>query len=224
MIYPQSSASFALTLLALALGAGDAVWAFTLPSSASSPTIAARSVVGSSPPSPPSSLVVLESGSGTLEEDPLFDVRTSYIEVSRQYRRTRYTHDDWLKHRSPDRFLSNLAEFSTSGIYRGILKEVGTVTAIASAVVLWNVFLGEGWVDSAGLHHDTRKSSSHGSPMYCTDSSSTSPHFHPNNYFIPYFIHGTFTHPPINHHNTYIQSACHFSSSLSHLSHWLVPP
>lgn len=152
MIYPQSSASFALTLLALALRAGDAVWAFTLPSSASSRTIAARSVIGSSPPS---SLVVLESGSGTLEEDPLFDVRTSYIEVSRQYRRTRYTHDDWLKHRSPDRFFSNLAEFSTSGIYRGILKEVGTVTAIASAVVLWNVFLGEGWVDSAGVHHDT---------------------------------------------------------------------
>ena len=146
-----------LALLALCAHAVDAVWAFTLPSPASSPTTAAKSVVGI--PSPPSSLVVLESGSGTLEEDPLFDVRTSYIEVSRQYRRTRYTHDDWLKHRSPDRFLSNLAEFSTSGIYRGILKEVGTVTAIASAVVLWNVFLGEGWVDSAGLHHDTRKSS-----------------------------------------------------------------
>ena len=190
MIYPQSSASFAFTLLALALRAGDAVWAFTLPSPASSTAIAARSVVGSSSsPSPPSSLVVLESGSGTLEEDPLFDVRTSYIEVSRQYRRTRYTHDDWLKHRSPDRFLSNLAEFSTSGIYRGILKEVGTVTAIASAVVLWNVFLGEGWVDSTGVHHDTRKSSSHGSPMYCTDSSSTSPHFHPNNYLVTNVLH-----------------------------------
>ena len=211
MIYPQSSASFALTLFALALRAGDAVWAFTLPSSASSPTIAARSVVG---PSPPSSLVLLESGSGTLEEDPLFDVRTSYIEVSRQYRRTRYTHDDWLKHRSPDRFLSNLAEFSTSGIYRGILKEVGTVTAIASAVVLWNVFLGEGWVDSAGVHHDTRKSSSHGSPMYCTDSLSTSPPFHPNNYFI---FHGTFTLPSTTTTHTSSRSAT--SQAPSHTFH-----
>lgn len=156
MIATQPSASLVLALALLALWAGDAAWAFTLPSSSSPAILIGRSVDGS----PSSSLVVLKSGSGTLEEDPLFDVRNSYIEVSRQYRRTRYTHDDWLKHRSPDRFLSNLAEFSTSGIYRGILKEVGTVTAIASVVVLWNVFLGEGWVDSAGVHHDTSKFSS----------------------------------------------------------------
>jgi len=89
-----------------------------------------------------------------LEEDPLADVRTSYIEVSRQYRRTRYTHDDWLKHRSPDRFLSNLAQISTSGIYRGISKEVATVTSIATLVWAWNLFLGEGWTDLSGIHHD----------------------------------------------------------------------
>ena len=219
MIYTQTPASFVLALLALC--AVDAVWAFTPPSPASSPTTAAKSVVGI--PSPPSSLVVLESGSGTLEEDPLFDVRTSYIEVSRQYRRTRYTHDDWLKHRSPDRFLSNLAEFSTSGIYRGILKEVGTVTAIASAVVLWNVFLGEGWVDSAGVHHDTRKSSRLGSQ--CTalihhPSLSISALF----ILTIYYIRGTFTLPSTTTTHTYIQSVCHFSSFLSHHSHWLVPP
>eukprot|EP00563_Minutocellus_polymorphus_P020005 CAMPEP_0197721830 /NCGR_PEP_ID=MMETSP1434-20131217/4742_1 /TAXON_ID=265543 /ORGANISM="Minutocellus polymorphus, Strain CCMP3303" /LENGTH=399 /DNA_ID=CAMNT_0043306895 /DNA_START=62 /DNA_END=1258 /DNA_ORIENTATION=+ len=132
------SPSFVLALIALW---GDAARAFVY-----SPAKRAGS---------PPSRVVLRSGSGTLEEDPLADVRTSYIEVSRQYRRTRYTHDDWLKHRSPDRFLSNLAEFSTSGIYRGILKEVGTVAVISSFVVLWNVFLGEGWIDSAGAHHDT---------------------------------------------------------------------
>jgi len=141
------AASFVLTAL-LALWAGGTAWAFT---ATAPPRLSARNIV-----SPPSSLV-LGSGSGTLEEDPLADVRTSYIEVSRQYRRTRYTHDDWLKHRSPDRFLNNLAEFSTSGIYRGILKEVGTVAAIASVVVLWNVFLGEGWDDAAGVHHDTRE-------------------------------------------------------------------
>ena len=155
------SPSFVLALIALRWGAAG-VSAF-VPSPikgtgiGNSPTrvvppTAKRASIGSPPPP---SRVVLGSGSGTLEEDPLADVRTSYIEVSRQYRRTRYTHDDWLKHRSPDRFLSNLAEFSTSGIYRGILKEVGTVAAIASFVVLWNVFLGEGWTDSAGIHHDT---------------------------------------------------------------------
>ena len=155
------SPSFVLALIALRWGAAG-VSAF-VPSPikgtgiGNSPTrvvppTAKRASIGSPPPP---SRVVLGSGSGTLEEDPLADVRTSYIEVSRQYRRTRYTHDDWLKHRSPDRFLSNLAEFSTSGIYRGILKEVGTVAAIASFVVLWNVFLGEGWTDSAGFHHDT---------------------------------------------------------------------
>jgi len=99
-----------------------------------------------------SDLVVRRST--TLEEDPLADVRTSYIEVSRQYRRTRYTHDDWLKHRSPDRFLSNLAQISTSGIYRGISKEVATVTSIATLVWAWNLFLGEGWTDLSGIHHD----------------------------------------------------------------------
>ena len=152
------SPSFVLALIALW---GAAVVSAFVPSSTKG------AGTGNSPPRvvppparradspPPPSRVVLGSGSGTLEEDPLADVRTSYIEVSRQYRRTRYTHDDWLKHRSPDRFLSNLAEFSTSGIYRGILKEVGTVAAIASFVVLWNVFLGEGWTDSAGIHHDT---------------------------------------------------------------------
>ena len=39
--------------------------------------------------------------SSSSEDDPLFYVRNSYIETSRQYRRTRFQHDDWLLHRSP---------------------------------------------------------------------------------------------------------------------------
>lgn len=41
-----------------------------------------------------------------------------YGEESRKFRRTVYTHDDWVKHRSPDRFFTNLLTTTTSGIYK----------------------------------------------------------------------------------------------------------
>mmetsp|Transcript_12280 Transcript_12280/g.36044 ORF Transcript_12280/g.36044 Transcript_12280/m.36044 type:complete len:155 (+) Transcript_12280:116-580(+) len=50
----------------------------------------------------------------------------SYGEESRKYRRTVYTHDDWVKHRAPDRFLRNSYNMFTSGIYKNIGNEAGT--------------------------------------------------------------------------------------------------
>ena len=41
-----------------------------------------------------------------------------YGETSRSFRRTVYSHDDWVKHRSPDRFLRNLWSIPASGIYK----------------------------------------------------------------------------------------------------------
>jgi hypothetical protein len=41
-----------------------------------------------------------------------------YGEISRQFRRTVYTHDDWVKHRSPNRFVKNLFSIVSSGIYK----------------------------------------------------------------------------------------------------------
>jgi hypothetical protein len=41
-----------------------------------------------------------------------------YGERSRTYRRTVYGHDDWVRHRSPDRFVRNLASITNSGIYK----------------------------------------------------------------------------------------------------------
>ena len=41
-----------------------------------------------------------------------------YGEESRKFRRTVYTHDDWIKHRSPDRFFKTLRTTTTSGIYK----------------------------------------------------------------------------------------------------------
>ena len=49
-----------------------------------------------------------------------------YGETSRQFRRTVYTHDDWVKHRSPNRFIKNLSTIVSSGVYkvRYILSEL----------------------------------------------------------------------------------------------------
>ena len=41
-----------------------------------------------------------------------------YGEASRKFRRTVYSHDDWERHRSPDRFIRNLASITTSGVYK----------------------------------------------------------------------------------------------------------
>ena len=41
-----------------------------------------------------------------------------YGETSRQFRRTVYTHDDWVKHRSPNRFIGNIVTIFNSGIYK----------------------------------------------------------------------------------------------------------
>ena len=41
-----------------------------------------------------------------------------YGETSRQFRRTVYSHDDWVKHRSPNRFVKNIFSLVNSGIYK----------------------------------------------------------------------------------------------------------
>jgi hypothetical protein len=46
-----------------------------------------------------------------------------YGEASRKYRRTVYSHDDWLKHRASDSLFINLASTLTSGIVRQLLEE-----------------------------------------------------------------------------------------------------
>ena len=118
------------------------------------PSISTSTLVPDHPAASRRPTVLVVRRSTTLEEDPLADVRTSYIETSRQYRRTRFAHDDWLKHRSPDRFFKNLGTILFSGIYRGIAKEVLTVTGIATFIWAWNLFLGEGYVGLGGVHQD----------------------------------------------------------------------
>jgi putative membrane protein len=76
----------------------------------------------------------------------------SYGEASRPYRRTVYSHDDWVKHRSPDRFFRNILSITTSGVYKNISREIMLTTTVATFVVLWNMLAG-GYTDLSGVAH-----------------------------------------------------------------------
>jgi len=77
----------------------------------------------------------------------------TYGEGSRKYRRTVYTHAEWVKHRSSDRFIRNLSSLFNSGVYKSLGGEVFAVTAIAAFVVLWNGLTG-GFTDFNGVQHE----------------------------------------------------------------------
>lgn len=68
--------------------------------SATSPTISITLPVGLRPPK--------------LEKPK----NIKYGEESRKFRRTVYTHEDWERHRSPDRFIRNLNSIMASGVYK----------------------------------------------------------------------------------------------------------
>lgn len=76
----------------------------------------------------------------------------SYGEESRKYRRTVFTHDDWVKHRSPERFVRNLSSIWTSGVYKNLANEVMATTGVATFVVLYNALVG-GYTDFGGVAH-----------------------------------------------------------------------
>jgi len=75
-----------------------------------------------------------------------------YGEAGRKLRRTVYTHDDWVKHRSPTRFRKNLSTFTRSAIYRNLSGEVLATTSVATLVVLWNCLVGD-YQDFNGVVH-----------------------------------------------------------------------
>eukprot|EP00985_Skeletonema_marinoi_P027052 scaffold21581_cov132-Skeletonema_marinoi.AAC.15 len=85
--------------------------------------------------------------------DPSAPATDLYGEGSRKYRRTVYTHDQWVKHRSPDRFVNNLSTLFNSGIYKNVGKEVVFTTSVAIFVWAWNLLVG-GYQDLSGVAHD----------------------------------------------------------------------
>ncbi len=85
--------------------------------------------------------------------DPAAPAVDLYGEGSRKYRRTVYTHNEWVKHRSSDRFVNNISTLVYSGIYKNIGKEVLATSSVAVFVWAWNMLVG-GYEDFAGVMHD----------------------------------------------------------------------
>ena len=85
--------------------------------------------------------------------DPSAPITERYGEGSRKYRRTVYTHKEWVKHRSSDRFVKNIQTLFNSGIYKQIATEVFLTTSVAIFVWSWNLLVG-GYQDLDGVMHD----------------------------------------------------------------------
>lgn len=77
----------------------------------------------------------------------------TYGEESRKYRRTVYSHDDWVKHRSPDRFIRNILTSTSSGVYKNVGREIVWTVGIACFIFGWNMLAG-GYQDLDGVQHD----------------------------------------------------------------------
>lgn len=103
----------------------------------------------------PANKHVVLSSSTSISMGPPIDAAQveTYGEGSRKYRRTVYTHNEWVKHRSSDRFVNNLTTLIYSGIYKNIGKEVLATTSVAVFVWAWNLVSG-GYEDFSGVMHD----------------------------------------------------------------------
>lgn len=95
---------------------------------------------------------VLEYGTVTKDKRTT-TVGAEFQEASRPYRRDVFGHDDWIKHRSTERFQRSLATILQSGVLRARYSEVATVMAIASFLSLYNGLTG-GFVDLAGAKQE----------------------------------------------------------------------
>jgi len=76
----------------------------------------------------------------------------TYTEQSREYRRTVYGHDSWVKHRDSTRFLRNLQTTLESGVARSLYTEIAVVTLVSTFVVFVNCLI-TGYDDLAGEHY-----------------------------------------------------------------------
>ena len=80
------------------------------------------------------------------------EAKLTYGETSRAYRRTVYSHEDWVKHRSPNRFYRNFSSIPSSGVYKNLAKEVIATTVVAAFVVGWNCYFGD-YQDFSSVTH-----------------------------------------------------------------------
>ena len=90
----------------------------------------------------------LIDASQTLRQDEI-----QYSEDSRKYRRTVYMHNEWLQHRSPNRFIKNMLTIGQSGVGSNLGAELGFITGVSFFVVLMNMGLFQ-YQDLSGVVHD----------------------------------------------------------------------
>jgi len=93
-----------------------------------------------------------ETGWDSFKEIKRTKINVPSGEEQRKFRRTVYTHDDWKKHRSQDRFFFYLGAMFNSGVYKNLGREVGAVTLVATMLVLYNAAVG-GYQDLLGAKH-----------------------------------------------------------------------
>jgi hypothetical protein len=78
----------------------------------------------------------------------------SYSERSRPYRRDVFAYDDWVRHRSTERFTGRLSKLGKSGIVRALSYEVQLLAAVATFICLFNALCVTGYDDFSYVHHD----------------------------------------------------------------------
>ena len=82
---------------------------------------------------------------GSIEDAVAQLGHVPYGEQSRQYRRTVYSHGDWIRHRNPTnpagRIFTNIRGMFFSGIIRQMRSDIAMVTLVATFVVLWNDYI-----------------------------------------------------------------------------------
>lgn len=86
-------------------------------------------------------------------EDGLAATGWSYGERSRQFRRDVFGYDDWVAHRSTDRFIGNLIDILKSGVFRELVPKCLLTSSVATFVCLYNALLVAGFDDFSGAHH-----------------------------------------------------------------------
>merc|ERR1719390_203636 len=100
---------------------------------------------------------MVDKGNGTMRmidgsSINLPDTGEAYSEAARPYRRSVFFHENWVKHRSKDRYRTEMATFFDSGVIRSLSSEILGVTGIAAAVVAINMLIG-GYDDLSMVHH-----------------------------------------------------------------------
>lgn len=100
--------------------------------------------------------VPLENGVlefGTVTKDKRETTSGSeYQEVTRPYRRTVFMHDDWVDHRSTDRFFRSMTSILESGVLRARNKEVTYAVAFSLFLCFYNALAG-GYTDFDNVKH-----------------------------------------------------------------------